>query len=418
FTESTLIQFIASANDIQDGNLSSNILWYSQIDGQIGNGANISTTLSTGTHTIQATVIDSDGLNTDTSFQLFISSDPPVPLISSPQDNDTYNYQDTVYLIGSAQDIQDGPIPSHNLNWDSDLQGYLGTGDSLAIHTLSPGDHQISLIATDSDGNDSMISVQNVNINAGQPISSILSPADGDTLFAGISSNFIGEGNDQQDGLLRGASLIWSSDKQGQIGIGDSLSISNLLPGWHIIRLTAIDSDGLSSFDEINVYVKSPQAPTISIIRPGNGSSFTNGFGVYLQAYAVDDEQGVLPDSIISWVSDIDGSLGIGNPLSNQILSPGFHVVSASVSDNQGLSSSASVNIEIRQQAPFVLITQPVDGEVFSSSDSIIFSANVFDYEDGNLPTGSISWESNIEGIIGSGENLTVDSLSPGLHTV
>ena len=51
-----------SATDTVDGNLSANLVWTSNIDGQIGTGASVSRTLSSGTHTITARAVDSGSL--------------------------------------------------------------------------------------------------------------------------------------------------------------------------------------------------------------------------------------------------------------------------------------------------------------------------------------------------------------------
>lgn len=57
------------AGDLEDGNISANIIWTSNIDGTLGQGALISYELSEGSHTITASVTDSGGLSDqDTSI--------------------------------------------------------------------------------------------------------------------------------------------------------------------------------------------------------------------------------------------------------------------------------------------------------------------------------------------------------------
>ncbi len=57
---------------ILDGDLSSKIIWTSSIDGQIGTGWILYRTLSTGTHTITASVTDSSGLVGRASITLYV----------------------------------------------------------------------------------------------------------------------------------------------------------------------------------------------------------------------------------------------------------------------------------------------------------------------------------------------------------
>lgn len=64
FTEGDAITFTGSASDTEDGDLSASLVWTSSADGQIGTGASFTTsTLSTGSHTITASVTDSGGAN-------------------------------------------------------------------------------------------------------------------------------------------------------------------------------------------------------------------------------------------------------------------------------------------------------------------------------------------------------------------
>ena len=60
----TPVHFKGTASDPEDGNLAANIVWFSDIDGDLGVGNNVSTILSLGTHAITASVTDSGGSTT------------------------------------------------------------------------------------------------------------------------------------------------------------------------------------------------------------------------------------------------------------------------------------------------------------------------------------------------------------------
>jgi len=64
YANGAAITFTGSANDTQDGLLTSALAWSSNIDGAIGLGGSFTRTLSAGTHTIKATAVDSAGLTT------------------------------------------------------------------------------------------------------------------------------------------------------------------------------------------------------------------------------------------------------------------------------------------------------------------------------------------------------------------
>ncbi|MFG0327761.1 MAG: S8 family serine peptidase [Phycisphaerales bacterium JB037] len=78
FTEGDSLSFSGSASDAEDGNLSSFITWTSSLDGAIGAGASFQTSsLSVGTHTITARVIDSGSLSATDTVSISVAAAPP-----------------------------------------------------------------------------------------------------------------------------------------------------------------------------------------------------------------------------------------------------------------------------------------------------------------------------------------------------
>ncbi|AHG88114.1 peptidase S8 and S53 subtilisin kexin sedolisin [Gemmatirosa kalamazoonensis] len=76
------------------------------------------------------------------------------------------------------------------------------------------------------------------------PTASVTSPPNGASYVQGASVTFTGTGSDAEDGALSGASLVWTSSLDGQIGTGTSFTTSALSAGTHTITLTATDSKG------------------------------------------------------------------------------------------------------------------------------------------------------------------------------
>jgi hypothetical protein len=92
------------------------------------------------------------------------------------------------------------------------------------------------------------------------PVAAITGPvASGGSTSAvyGNSVTFTGTGTDAEDGTLTGASLVWSSNLQGTLGTGVSLSLSTLLAGVHTITLTATDSAAATNTKTITLTVTS-----------------------------------------------------------------------------------------------------------------------------------------------------------------
>ncbi len=96
------------------------------------------------------------------------------------------------------------------------------------------------------------------------PTVTITSPADGDTFDSGASILFEGTASDTEDGDLT-ASLVWTSDIDGQIGTGGSFS-TTLTDGNHTITASVTDSGGKTGSDSISITVGTPPAePTVSV---------------------------------------------------------------------------------------------------------------------------------------------------------
>jgi len=74
----------------------------------------------------------------------------------------------------------------------------------------------------------------------------IIEPENLSVYVFGETISFHGSGANSEDGALNGSSLVWTSDKDGQIGTGDSCNTSSLSTGDHKITLTATGSKGIT----------------------------------------------------------------------------------------------------------------------------------------------------------------------------
>lgn len=99
-------------------------------------------------------VVATDGINIATaeSAPVTIPNKEPVALIADPVDGASFIPGSLVVLQGSAVDLEDGRLADEALQWTSDRQGNLGTGPSIPLTALEPGQHTITLHTQDSDG--------------------------------------------------------------------------------------------------------------------------------------------------------------------------------------------------------------------------------------------------------------------------
>ena len=146
------ITFTGTATSVKDGDLTSSIVWSSDLDGVIGSGASFTlSTLSTGTHIITASVTDSDSKTGSISHKIMIN---PVGIpsisITGPVDGLVSVDGSEITFTGTATSVKDGDLTS-SIVWSSDLDGVIGSGASFTLSTLSTGTHVITASVTDSD---------------------------------------------------------------------------------------------------------------------------------------------------------------------------------------------------------------------------------------------------------------------------
>ena len=155
--------------------------------------------------------------------------------------------------------------------------------------------------------------------------------------------------------------------------------------------------------------------PTVSISSPSDGSSSNFGGSISFQASVTDEDDEATITAAITWSSSLDGALGNGGSINVSSLAIGTHTITAQVTDSEALSGSDSITVTVNNNAPTVTITSPGNGSSSDFGASINFQADATDVEDNNNAlTAAISWSSSVDGAIGSGGSINVNTLSVG----
>ncbi|NOZ72181.1 MAG: hypothetical protein GXP38_09750, partial [Chloroflexi bacterium] len=100
-----------------------------------------------------------------------------------------------------------------------------------------------------------------ITISPHAPTVQILAPDDGHWYTPEQTIVLEGVGSDLEDGTLADEALHWASDKDGDLGSGASLAVTDLSPGYHTITLTATDSDEMSGTASITIFVAETLPP-------------------------------------------------------------------------------------------------------------------------------------------------------------
>ena len=287
----TAISLTANATDPQDGDLSNSVNWNSNLDGVITSPA----TLSLGTHTLTASVTDTQGFIATSNVNVTVAN-PPTTTILAPANASQFLQSETINLIGSASDPEDGDI-SANINWSSNIDNLLGTSASINAD-LSAGIHTITASVTDSDG------------------AIVTNPA---TIQLDILADADADGIDDAWETLFGIDLPGDDP--------DSDTLTNLEE--YIAGSNPIDA-----------------APTVTIITPITGAEFSESATITLTGSANDTEDGNV-SALITWASSLDGIIGTDASINTSTLNLGTHTISATVTDSQGAAPVSIPSIEI-----------------------------------------------------------------------
>ncbi len=146
------VTFTGTANDVEDGDLTSSLGWSSSIDGSIGSGGSFSTSaLSIGNHTIIASVTDSGGATGSDQISITVNSTgggPQTALydagLGTPACAAVGSSCDSVALLDGRHD--NGPEPNQPNTLDGCADGTSGSyhsdesNDRIVVSTLDGAD--------------------------------------------------------------------------------------------------------------------------------------------------------------------------------------------------------------------------------------------------------------------------------------
>jgi hypothetical protein len=249
------IELTAVATDHLDGSISSSVVWTSDLDGQVGTGANLSTTLSEGPHTITATATNSDGVAAQDTFDLYVGIE--ITMIEPEQAPAGF---ESLEVSGfgfdqSTLSVIFGAAASPTVTVESKI---------LAVVTVPAGTGTVDVTVSNGVDEDTLtdaftyISVVTVEITA---------PADSSSHSSASPITFEATASSSVDGDIS-SSVTWSArplDEFGEpdfgedaINMGAGASIEYTLPAaTYGYRITAnvVDSTGARNNDTIDITV-------------------------------------------------------------------------------------------------------------------------------------------------------------------
>ena len=217
------------------------------------------------------------------------SANAPTVTVTSPNGGETLSGS-TAAFTWTAADADGNPLvytvdysPNGGTTWSALAVGLSSTTYTADITKLAAST-QALIRVTASDGFNSTTDPSNAvfTVSPHAPQASIVSP-ESNHLYVGdqvITLN--GMAVDIEDGILNSTRLSWSSNLNGPLGTGSSISIiaSTLTEGTHIITLTATDSTARvgTTTIPIRVFRTAPAFPATLAVVP-TGLAFNSSVG-------------------------------------------------------------------------------------------------------------------------------------------
>ena len=434
FYETMPIEFVGAAQDALDGQLTgASLSWRSALGDPLGTGPSLSVaSLPAGTCVVCLTASTERGASSTACVTILVRPSneipPPTVWIWSPAGDGTYYETLPVWFAAGALSTKDGSIWPPNTAWESSLDGELGTQTSFQTSSLTTGVHRLTFRAVDSLGHAGS-TTREILIRPIQelppPQVVIHQPQAGSQTYKTVQLTLAGSATDLKDGQLAGSALAWSSDLNGPLGVGSSLTTTVLTAGLHVLELTATDSLGKSASSTLSLLVRPAvemPLPTVTIQGPGDGSTWYETVPITFQATALDLADGPLPPERVSWFSSIDGLLRDAASFSSTDLSTGLHLIEVVATSSRGTTATATVAVTVRPLSsappPGVTITSPQSGSRHRVGRAISLQGSATDVIDGAFADSRLAWSLEGGGQLATGGHATYMTIVPGTYCV
>jgi hypothetical protein len=201
---------------------------------------------------------------TQVVFDRLYSSEAPQVSITSPTDSGTYDQ--TLTLNWDASDADGDPLsfdirysPDGGATWQGVAALLPDELRSFEVDlTTLPGSENAFFKVTASDGllTTDAITAAPLVIQRKAPNAIVDSLTDGDLFSTQQVIRLEGTMMDAEDQPpFTDATFVWTSDRDGTIGVGQNTTVYGLTPGRHKITLTITDSDGMTGNASVNIVV-------------------------------------------------------------------------------------------------------------------------------------------------------------------
>ncbi|WP_448595665.1 hypothetical protein, partial [Thermoflexus hugenholtzii] len=155
--------------------------------------------------------------------------------------NGYYLIYEVSYIPQPGREVLLGTV--NDTNFTVDLNQLPGSSSGRFMITAFDGFHFVTALS------------EPLSIPEKPPSAWIIAPSDGAIVRAGYPIELRGEVADPELGMIPEEQLMWSSDRDGILGYGRSITVNNLSIGTHTITLKGTDLSGQAAIAQIRLVV-------------------------------------------------------------------------------------------------------------------------------------------------------------------
>jgi PKD repeat protein len=303
-----------------------------------------------GTYTVKATVTDNLGASSAQSASVVVAAanKPPMAAIAATPSSAYGPASVSVSAAGSSD--PDGTIVGTVLDFGD---GASASGATAAHTYAASGVYTIRATVTDNQGATASTSTS-VTVKAPEVI--VSSPSDGASVASNVhvvAGGFSGNTVTAMQ-IYLDATLVY---KVNGAGLDTTLTLA---PGLHTMVVKSWDSAG-RNFSRSLSLTATNKAPAAALSL--SSASILTGASITASAAGSSDPDGSIAGIVIDFG---DGTSAAAVSASHQYKLAGKYTVKATVTDNQGATSSASATVTVNP--PYVSITSPAYTSTANSS--------------------------------------------------
>ncbi len=195
--------------------------------------------------------------------QQSVSLDAPEVSITDPLNAAVWPAGTTQSLQWTASDPNGDPLTyavfysyDGGVSWQLLAAGLTDTAYDLDVDSLAGGnDVRFRVVANDGVLSSYAETPAPIEVPNKAPWVVLYEPNDGQIFNPGALVLLKGSATDLEDGSLPDDDLHWTSDRQGSLGIGPSVPLNTLEPGYHVITLTVYDSLGVPASESVTIFI-------------------------------------------------------------------------------------------------------------------------------------------------------------------